>query len=92
MLRRPTTRLNAGQRRALAGLGQAGVVTVVQGPPGTGKSAFISATCLARVPQGARILACTSTNKVRALDVHGMTCEPSLAQSKRPVYDSVPGH
>jgi hypothetical protein len=54
-------RLNPGQRAALSGL--RGAVSVVQGPPGTGKSSFITAACLARVPAGSRILACTATNK-----------------------------
>ena len=58
---RQVGRLNDGQRRALAGV--RGAATLVQGPPGTGKSSFITAAVLARVPHGARILACTATNK-----------------------------
>ena len=58
---RQVDRLNEGQRRALAGV--RGAATLVQGPPGTGKSSFITAAVLARVPPGARILACTATNK-----------------------------
>ena len=70
------SRLNTGQRAALCGLD--GPVSVVQGPPGTGKSSFITAACLARVPAGARILACTATNKaidslVAKLESAGLT-------------------
>ena len=54
-------RLNPGQRTALEKLD--GAIAIVQGPPGTGKSHFITAACLSRVPKGARILACTATNK-----------------------------
>jgi len=54
-------RLNPSQRLALTKLD--GPATLVQGPPGTGKSTFITAVCLTRVPPGARILVCTSTNK-----------------------------
>jgi len=54
-------RLNPSQRLAITKLD--GPATLVQGPPGTGKSTFITAVCLTRVPPGARILVCTSTNK-----------------------------
>jgi len=69
-------RLNEGQRKALHGI--SGTATLVQGPPGTGKSSFITAAVLARVPTGARILACTATNKaidslVSKLEEAGMT-------------------
>ena len=53
-------RLNAGQRAALSGL--EGAMSIVQGPPGTGKSSFVGGMPR-RVPKGARILACTATNK-----------------------------
>ena len=53
--------LNAGQLAALNGI--QGAVTSVQGPPGTGKSSFILETFLQRVPEDARMLACTATNK-----------------------------
>ena len=69
-------RLNTSQRAAICGLD--GAVTLVQGPPGTGKSTFITAACLARVPKGSRILACTATNKaidslVAKLESAGLT-------------------
>ena len=54
--------LNAGQLEALRGI--RGPVTLVQGPPGTGKSSFILEAFLQRMPQDARMLACTATNKV----------------------------
>ena len=68
--------LNEGQRGALNGMG--GIATLVQGPPGTGKSHFITAACLARVPKGVRVLACTATNKaidslVEKLESAGVT-------------------
>jgi len=53
--------LNVGQQEALQGI--AGAVTVVQGPPGTGKSSFILESFLQRIPEDARMLACTATNK-----------------------------
>ena len=38
-------------------------MTIVQGPPGTGKSSFILESFLQRIPEDARVLACTATNK-----------------------------
>jgi len=37
---------------------------MVQGPPGTGKSSFISECFHQRIPPKAKVLVCTSTNKV----------------------------
>lgn len=53
--------LNGGQMEALRGIH--GPVTLVQGPPGTGKSSFILEAFLQRVPEDARMLACTAKNK-----------------------------
>jgi len=53
--------LNGGQQDALRGIH--GPVTLVQGPPGTGKSSFILEAFLQRMPEDARMLACTATNK-----------------------------
>eukprot|EP00927_Polykrikos_kofoidii_P026979 TRINITY_DN23904_c0_g1_i1.p1 TRINITY_DN23904_c0_g1~~TRINITY_DN23904_c0_g1_i1.p1 ORF type:complete len:1202 (-),score=289.10 TRINITY_DN23904_c0_g1_i1:89-3694(-) len=53
--------LNVGQQKALQAMD--GPVAVVQGPPGTGKSSFITEAFLRRVPNGAKVLGCTSTNK-----------------------------
>jgi hypothetical protein len=53
--------LNEGQTAALQGI--QGAVTIVQGPPGTGKSSFILESFLQRIPEDARMLACTATNK-----------------------------
>ncbi|KAF0693291.1 hypothetical protein As57867_015669, partial [Aphanomyces stellatus] len=55
------SKLNTSQHAIMLNL--ATPVEFVQGPPGTGKSTFIVELLETRIPKGARVLMCTTTNK-----------------------------